>query len=176
MVIKFFTLTLLCFSIIAYFVPVEDTKKNSMYKDIPLVVFEKPVMYTLTNKSVNRVVVANNAVKYENRDEMFDADIILKNSDSSQKYKNEKLKADTIVKKGDIYTLTNNVNYQRDNIIKLDTDELIYDEIKKTAKNFKPFKGIYNNHIFNGTTFFLDINEDYITSKDTHFEIDVSKK
>ncbi len=176
MVMKTFTLVLLVFALISYFIPVENIEKISMGKDLPMVVFEKPIMYTFTQENVNRVVIANHAVKYQNRDEMFDADIVLNNTDLSKKYKNENLKADLIVKKGDIYTLTKNVKYKRDDFIKLDTDELIYDDIKKTAKNSKPFTAIYNNHILNGTTVFLDINNDYITAKNTHFEIDVTKK
>lgn len=173
---KTFTFVLLVLALGAYFIPVTNIEKNAMGKDLPLVVFEKPVMYTLNEISVNRVVVASHAVKYQNRDEMFNADIILNNNDTTKKYNNEKLKADLIVKKADVYTLTNNVNYKRDDFIKLDTNELVYDDIKKIATNTKPFTAIYNQHLLKGNTLYLDINNDYITAKNTHFEIDVTKK
>jgi hypothetical protein len=71
--------------------------------------------------------------------------------------------------------LTNNVNYKRDDFIKLDTDELIYDDINKTVQNSKPFKSVYNKHILNGNSVFLDMNNDFITAKNSHFEIDMTK-
>ena len=172
---RIFTSILLILALGAYFFPVENLKKNVLEKDLPQVVFEKPIMYTLNEENVNRMVIASHAVKYQNRDEMFNADIILKNNDKSKDFDNEKLKADTIVKKADIYTLTNNVEYKRDDFIKLNTDELIYDDIKKTAQNSKPFKSVYNEHTLNGNSVFLDINNEFITAKNTHFEIDVTK-
>lgn len=176
MAIKTFTFVLLLIALIAYYIPVEKIEENVMGKDAPIVVFEKPIMYTFTDKSVSRVIIANHAVRYKTRDEMFDADIFLKNTDETKDFKNEKLKADLIVKRAELYTLTNNVKYKRDDFIKLNTDELIYDDVKKIAKNTKPFHGIYNNHILKGTTLFLDMSNDFITAKNAHFEIDVIKK
>jgi lipopolysaccharide assembly outer membrane protein LptD (OstA) len=173
--IKTFTFILLVLSLGAYFLPVQNLQKNALGKDLPLVVFEDPVMYTLNENSVNRIVIATHAVKYNNRDEMFNADVVLNNSDSSKNFNNEKLKADLVVKKGDIYTLTNNVEYKRDDFIKLNTNELIYDDINKTAQNSKPFTSVYNKNTLKGNSIFLDINNDFITAKNTHFEIDVSK-
>ena len=172
---RIFTSILLLLALGAYFFPVENLKKNALEKDLPLVIFENPTMYTLNEKNVNRVVVATHAVKYQDRDEMFNADIILKNNDLSKNFDSEKLKADLIVKKADIYTLTNNVDYRRDDFIKLNTDELIYDDIKKTAQNSKPFKSVYQKHILNGNSVFLDINNNFITAKNSHFEIDMTK-
>jgi len=173
--IKSFIFILLLIAVASYFIPVKNLEKNVMGKDLPLVVFEKPVMYTLDDKSVHRIIMAEHAVKYEKRDEMFDANITLKNQDSTKDYKNENLKADLIIKRADVYTLTNNVKYKRDDFIKLNTNELIYDDIKKIAKNSKPFESIYNTHLFKGTNLYLDINNDNITAKNTHFEIDLTK-
>jgi lipopolysaccharide assembly outer membrane protein LptD (OstA) len=172
---KIFTSILLVLALGAYFYPVENLKMNTLDKDIPMVIFEDSVMYTLNEENVNRVVVASHAIKYQDRDEMFNADVILRNNDKSKNFNNEKLKADLIVKKADIYTLTDNVNYRRDDFIKLDTDELIYDYVNKTAQNSKPFKSVYYKHILDGDSVFLDINNEFITAKNTHFEIDVTK-
>lgn len=173
---KNFIFVLLFLAIGAYFIPVKNLEKNIMGKDLPLVIFEDPIMYTLNEKNVSRVVVATHAVKYQNRDEMFNADIILKNEDLTKNFDNEKLKADLIVKKENIYVLTTNVKYTRDNFIKLNTNELIYNDTKKIAENSKPFVAIYNNHLLKGSSVFLDINNDFLTAKNTHFEIDVNKK
>lgn len=176
MAIKAFVLTFLILASTAYFIPVKSSQKIEVDKDMPLVIFEKPLMYTLDEKSIHRIVLANNAIKYKNRDEMFDVDITLKNQDSTQKYNHEKLKADKIVKNDFIYTLTNNVKYTRDSFIKLNTQELIYDDKNKIAKNDKPFDGVYNTHYVNGSNLYLDINNDFLKANNTHFEIDVTKK
>jgi hypothetical protein len=176
MVIKYFAFTLLILSIGAYFVPVENTKKNIIDSNAPVVIFETPVMYTIDEDGVKRVIYANSAIKYKDRDEMYDADITLKNLDAKQNFKSENLKADLIVKKESKYILTNNVKYSRDNFIKVNTNELFYDDVKKIADNTKPFDAIYNNHYLRGDTFFIDINNDFAKAKNTHFEIDVTKK
>ena len=173
---KIFIFVLLVLALGTYFIPVQNIEKNVMGKDLPIVIFEKPIMYTLNEIGLNRVAVASHAVKYKNRDEMFNADIILKNQDLTKDFKSEKLQADLIVKKQDIYTLTKNVKYTRDDFVKLNTHELIYDDKKKIAQNSKPFDAIYNNHFFKGTNLYLDINNDYITAKNAHFEIDVTQK
>lgn len=176
MAIKFFTFILLLLSLGAYFIPVENLEKTLVNKDIPLVIFEDAFMYTINEHNINRIVFATHAIKYKNRDEMYNADILLKNIDSTKNFENEKLKADLIVKKDDSYTLTNNVKYTRDDFIKLNTNELFYDNFNKIANNTKPFDAIYNNHFVKGTTFYLDINNDFVKAKNTHFEIDVTKK
>ena len=176
MVIKFFAFILLFLAVGAYFVPVENIKNNIIDKDAPVVIFETPAMYTINEEGINRIVYANNAIKYKNRDEMYNADILLKNIDKTQDFKNEKLKADLIVKKGDNYTLTDNVKYTRDDFIKLNTNELFYDDIAKIATNTKPFDAIYNKHTLKGDTVYLDINKYFVKAKNTHFEIDVNKK
>ncbi len=176
MVIKFFALILLFLSVLAYFIPIEDMKKDIVDNTVPIVIFEKSTMYTIDENSINRIIYANNAVKYNNRDEMYDANITLKNLDETKNFKSENLKADLIVKTQSNYTLTNNVKYTRDDFIKLNTEELFYDDTKKIANNTKPFDAIYNNHSLKGDTFYIDINNDFAKAKNTHFEIDVTKK
>ena len=176
MVIKFFAFILLFLSVLAYFIPIEDMKKTIVDNTVPIVIFEESTMYTIDENSINRIIYANNAVKYNNRDEMYDANITLKNLDETKNFKSENLKADLIVKTQSNYTLTNNVKYTRDDFIKLNTEELFYDDTKKIANNTKPFDAIYNNHSLKGDTFYIDINNDFAKAKNTHFEIDVTKK
>ena len=176
MVIKYFAFTLLILSIGAYFVPIENTKKNVIDNNAPVVIFETPFMYTLDEEGVKRVIYANSAIKYKDRDEMYNANITLKNLDTKQNFKSETLKADLIVKKESKYTLTDNVKYSRDNFIKVNTNELFYDDVKKIADNTKSFDAIYNNHYLKGDTFYIDINNDFAKAKNTHFEIEITKK
>lgn len=174
--IKAFISILLVLAIGAYFIPVENKQKNSMSKDIPLAIFEKPLMYTLDENGVNRVVNASSAVRYKNRDEMFNADINLKNKDLSKKFLKEKLKADIIIKKIDLYRLIDNVKYARDDFMTLNTNELYYDDKKKIGYNKKPFDGTYFAHYMKGNSIYFDVNKKFMKAKDTHFEIDMNKK
>ena len=176
MAIKLFTFILLLLSLGAYFIPIKNFENTFVDKDKPLVIFEDALMYTIDENSINRLVFATHAIKYKNRDEMYNADILLKNLDDTKNFESEKLKADLIVKKGDNYTLLNNVKYTRDDFIKLNTNELFYDDIKKIARNTKPFDAIYNNHFVKGNSVYLDINNEFVKAKNTHFEIDVTKK
>ena len=155
MPIKIFTFLLLVLSVGYYFVPVENIKKNELDKDIPLVIFESSFMYTINEESINRIVYSTHAIRYKNRDELYNADIILKNTDKTKNFKIEKLKANLIVKNGNDYTLTDNVKYVRDDFMKLNTNELFYNDITKIAKNTKPFDAVYNKHFLKGDSVYL---------------------
>ncbi|PUE63652.1 LPS export ABC transporter periplasmic protein LptC [Arcobacter caeni] len=176
MAIKIFTFLLLILSVGYYFVPVENIKKDELDKDMPLVIFESSFMYTINEESINRIVYATHAIKYKDRDEMYNADIILKNTDETKDFKSEKLKAKLIIKNGNEYTLIDNVKYTRDDFMKLNTNELFYNDITKIATNTKPFDAVYNKHFLKGDTIYLDVNNDFVKANNTHFEIDVIKK
>lgn len=176
MAIKIFTFLLLILSVGYYFVPVENIKKDELDKDMPLVIFESSFMYTINEESINRIVYATHAIKYKDRDEMYNADIILKNTDETKDFKSEKLNAKLIIKNGNDYTLIDNVKYTRDDFMKLNTNELFYNDITKIATNTKPFDAVYNKHFLKGDTIYLDVNNDFVKANNTHFEIDVIKK
>lgn len=176
MAIKAFVLTFLILASIAYLIPVKSSQKFEVDKDMPLVIFDKPLMYTLDDKNIYRIIVAQNAVRYKNRDEMYQADITLKNQDPTQNYNSERLRADKIIKQADIYDLINNVKYTKDSFVVLNTQELNYDDKNKIAKNQKPFDGVYNTHYVNGSDLYLNVNNDFIKANNTHFEIDITKK
>lgn len=176
MAIKIFTFLLLVLSVGYYFVPVENIKKDELDKDMPLVIFESSFMYTINEESINRIVYATHAIKYKDRDEMYNADIFLKNTDETKDFKSEKLNAKLIIKNGNDYTLIDNVKYTRDDFMKLNTNELFYNDITKIAKNTKPFDAVYNKHFLKGDTIYLDVNNDFVKANNTHFEIDVIKK
>ena len=56
MVIKYFAFTLFILSIGAYFIPIEDAKKNIIDNNAPIVIFETPVMYTLNEDGIKRAI------------------------------------------------------------------------------------------------------------------------
>ena len=174
--IKFFITILLAISIGAYFIPVKNYKKDNADKDIPLVIFEKPLMYTMTDTSINRVVESSHAVRYKTRDELFNADIILTNQYKDKEFQTEFLKADIIIKKQDQYNLTDNVVYKRDDFITLNTNQMFYNDKTRIASNSKPFNGNYYDHFVKGTDLYFDANNKILKSKNTHFEIQMNKK
>ena len=153
-----------------------DEFKKAKKEDIALFIFENPVMYSLDENMVIKKIVAKQAVRYETRDEMYYGDITLNNNNIAKNFKSENIKADFIVKKGAIYNLKNNVKYKRDDFIKIDTKEMIYDDLNKIAKNSSPFKAEYYAHKYNGENLYLESEKNIINSKNTHFEIDIEKR
>lgn len=174
--IKLFNYTLLLVALGAYFIPVENKEKNNDSKDIPLVVFEKPLMYTLTDKNLSRVVEASHAVRYKTRDEIYDASILLRNNLEKKDYKIETLEAQVIIKKDDILSLKRDVKYNRDNFINLHTDALDYNLKTRLAKNSVAYSGYYYNNSIKGTNLYLDGTKNYMKSNNVHFEIEVKNK
>lgn len=173
--IKVFFSSILVLAAASYFLPVDNYKKDNEDKDIPLVVFEESTMYTLTEKSLNRVVNSSHAVRYKNRDEMLNANIILKNKNNDN-YKSENLKAKQIVKKGNLLTLERDVQYYRDDFIDLKTEELFYNLETKVATNSLPYEGNYFGHFIKGEKLYLDATLNNMKSKNVHYEIDMKNK
>lgn len=173
--IRLFAFVLLIVSAGAYFIPVENHKKANSNKDIPMVVFEEPIMHTIDKDGVSRVVQASHALRYKNRDEMLNADIILK-TDTKSGFELEKLKAKSITKKGDLFVLEKDVNYKRDDYVDFNTQELFYNMKTKVATNTVAFDGTYNDHKLNGTGLYLDANKSTMKTKKVHLEIDIKNK
>lgn len=176
MAIKLFTFLLFTLSLWAYFIPVKNIENKVVNNDIPLVIFEMPYMYTIDENCINRTVEASYAIKYKTREEMLNANVILKNIDETKNFISENLKADTIVKKENDYTLTNNVKYTRDDFVELNTNELFYNDLTKIATNTKPFNGTYNNNSVKGEILYFDANKSFVKAQNTHFEIEIDNK
>jgi len=174
--IKLFNYSLLLLAIGSYFIPVENKVKNNDIKDIPLVVFQKPLMYTITDKNVSRIAEGSHAIKYKNREEIYDADILLRNNLENKDFNIETLEAQVIIKKGDDLILQKDVKYNRDDFINLNTDALNYNIKTKLAINNVPYNGYYYNNTIRGTNLYLDGTKNYIKSKNVHFEIEVKDK
>lgn len=174
--IKFFVNALLVVGIAAYFVPVENKVSKNDEKDIALVVFEKPYMYTIDEQSISKEVKASYAVKYKNRDEIFKANIVLKNKPPQNDFIVEKLSAKNIISHGDILTFKDDVNYERDDFVSLQTKELFYNTKEKIAYNDVPYKGTYYKNSIEGSKLYIDMKKDLLKSKKVHLEIDMDNK
>lgn len=165
--IKLFTYILLASAVIFYLIPVENIEKTATNKDIALVVFEKPDMYTLTTEKTTRRVQAKSVVKYKNRDEMFDANIVL----NENTY--EVFQAKEVINKNNKLSLKGSVFYKKGDILSLSSEELFYKVKDKLVYNTLPFKATYYNSVFNGRNLYLDTQENFIKSRNVHFEVDL---
>ena len=175
MALKIFVLLMLLLSTAFYFIPIENLRHSQKKDEVPQLIFENATMYTLNNLGVSRIVVGSNVLRYKNRDEMYLANITLKNQNKSKDFFLENIKADKIEKRENIFNFIENVEYTRDNFAKINTDFLKYDEIKKIATNSHPFKAIYKTHDYKGTNLYVDGTNDFIKSKNTHFKIDLKE-
>ena len=173
MVIKLFVTLLLFFSLVSYFVPVENIDKKDNKEEIPLLVFKDSTMYTLTPESMDRVVYAKEVQRFEKRDIMHEGALTLKKVDKNNKEFTDTLYADIIVKRGELFKFFKNVKFKRDNFISLNTDELFYDSEKELATNSLPFDGTYYNNYIKGESIYLDMKSYFMKAKNTHFEIDM---
>lgn len=132
-------------------------------------------MYTLTSESMNRIVHSKKAIRYKNRDEMYNGILTLRGKDSKNIVITDTLLSDKIVKRGDNFKFLNNVKFTRNDYVNLKTDELLYNSKTKVATNSLPFEGNYFKNYIKGVNIYLDMNKYYMKADNTHFEIDVKK-
>lgn len=176
MAINGFVIIVLILASISYFIPVENNAKKDTNEDIALLTFTNSTMYTLTPASMNRIVYADKALRYKDRDVMLDGALTLKGRDRNNKEITDIVYSDMIIKRGDNFKFLNNVKYERDNYVTLITNELLYNAKSRIATNTLPFEGTYYNNYIKGEKIYLDLNKYYMKSKNTHFEIEVEKK
>ncbi|RDX34522.1 hypothetical protein DZA35_01285 [Arcobacter sp. HD9-500m-PIT-SAG03] len=176
MAIRVFIFILLVMSIISLFTPVDNDINESLKKDIALVTFNDSTMYTLDNIHVTRVVESIKAIRYKERDEMFEGIFYIRAKSKGSSNQADVVSADFIEKKGPTLKFVDNVVYNRDDFITLKTDILYYNLDTKIAHNNKPFIGKYYDDSLNGTSLYLDTEETYFKSQKAHFEIDLDNK
>lgn len=176
MVVRVFIFALLGFSILSYFIPVEDKRKKDASEDIALLTFTNSTMYTLTTDSMHRIVDSKEVLRYKNRDVMHEGVLTLKAKDNDNKNLVDILYSDVIIKTGDDFKFLHNVKYRRDNFITLNTNELFYNSKTRIATNTLPFDGTYFNNYIQGENIYLNLNKYHMKANNAHFEVEVEKK
>lgn len=176
MVIRIFVLGLLIIATASYFVPVDIIDKKNANEDLPLLVFDDSIMYTLNSQNMNRIVYSKKAIRYKTRDVLVDGSLTTRSFDSKGEIITDTLLSDTIIKRGDEFRFLNNVKFTRNDYINLKTDELNYNAKTKIAFNSKPFDGNYYENYIKGNDIYLDLNKYYMSAKKAHFEIDTKKE
>ncbi|MGM0519083.1 MAG: hypothetical protein ACQERD_05525 [Campylobacterota bacterium] len=171
--IKLFVTITFLISLGFYFLPVANDTTKEDVKDIPLIEFDNPKMFTLNKTDLTKIVLAKKAIRYASRDEMFEGDITLKNQNKNQDYTLENISADLIISQGNILTFKNNVNYRRDGFVNLKTEELYYNTKQQTAYNSVDYKGWYYDNYVTGSNLYVDSVNKKIKSQNSHFEINM---
>lgn len=172
MAINYFAYLLIIVAFFSMIVTVTQEVDNSVKKEKAQIVFDNSTLYTMNTQNIDRVVNSTKALKYKNRDMMYDGKIILRTKDNSTDF----IEADVIIKRKDDYKFLNNVKYNRENDILLNTQELFYNTKTKIAKNSKPFDGHYYEHKLKGTNLYLDTTNSVFKSEKSHFEIELTSK
>lgn len=169
--LRIFISILFVLSLSFYFIPVKNVKNQDIKEDKALVVFENPDMYTLTTQKVTRRIQASQVVRYKNRDEIFDANIMLNNEKDI-----ERLLAKKVKNENDILNLQNSVYYQKGKYLALHTNELIYNTANKAIYNTTTFNAKYNGNRFLGEDLYLDSKTDEIKANNVKFSFDIENK
>jgi len=167
--INLFVLTLIIVSIFITNIKQEVKYKKIKYENVPTVTFNDSILYILDEKQVTQMVKSSQVLSFKNRNELYDATILIKN-----KYnKTNKISAQFILKQKDIYSLYSNVNIKINNKNKmsLDSDFIKYDTKKNILTNNKPFELVYNNSLIVGKNLYYDNINNVIKADEIHMKI-----
>jgi len=151
---------------------VEEKIQKREYVNIPLVVFEDSTMYDINEKEISKIVQSRQALNYKDRDELYDATIIVRNDKNSS----DNINAEYILKQNNIYKLYQSVSISQGDTSILTSDYIEYDSIKKIAKNNVGFILSYNDSQLSGNNLYFDSVNKIIKAKDTHFKLKVKDK
>lgn len=174
MAIKLFVAVCLVVSIFSLLIQTQSEQKIIDKKDLPLVTFENATMFTFNNEYVTQLVKTAVASRYESRDELEIATLILrqKNNGNDQM---DIIISDLITKKEDMIYFNKNVKFNRDGEFLIETQELVYDSLKKVAYNDTNFNGIYQDNYFSGENLYFEQSTKNIQANDIYFKINLNK-
>jgi len=172
--INFFILSLIVLSLVLTNITVQNKQVKIQYTNIPLVTFENSTLYELDEQKVTRIINSSQALNYKNRDELYDATIIVRNKSD----KTDLISAEYILKKDNFYKLYQNVliNIKSDNNTTLISDYVEFDEINNIIKTNKKFDLKFNDSQLIGTNLYFDANKEIIKAHNTHFKIKLNEE
>lgn len=145
-------------------------------KQKPLVSFEDATMYTMDKKQVTQIAKAQKAVRYKNKDELFDASLVIRVNDKTNNNLLDVLSAKKVTKKGNNLYLRGDVQYDRANTMQFESEVLNYNLNTKIATNMNKFTALYNGDHLSGTNIYVDARNNIVRAKRTKFIIDLDKK
>jgi len=172
MAINIFVISIIAFSIFFTNMKVEQKVQKKQYVNIPLVVFEDSIMYDINEKEISKIVQSRQALNYKDRDELYDATIVVRNDINSS----DNINAEYILKKDNIYKLYQSVSISHGDVSRITSDYIEYDSILKIAKNNVDFVLSYNDSQLSGDNLYFDSLNSIIKAKNTHFKLKVKDK
>jgi hypothetical protein len=151
----------------------EDTKiENITKEERPIISFFDSILYEITQEKIAQVIQAKKTLVYENRDELYDATVIIKSKKSDDK-STDTISALNILKFEDEIYLDKNVYLQLSNNLNIRTEQLTYNLKTHIAKTAEPFEAIQKENSLLGTDLYLDMQNNEIKAKNTKFKIKV---
>ncbi len=145
---------------------VDDIKIKSD-KLLPKVSFINAVMYDINTENVDKMLNGREVYIYENKDELHNAAIVLRNANNNS----DTISGKYMKKENDIYTFEGDVVLKRGDDLELKTDALQYDIKTRIATNKVDFIFTYKNSIFSGKNLYLNRNDYAISGDNAHFKI-----
>ncbi len=150
--LKIFSLFILLYmTTISYLILSKEKYTNTELKnkkEIPLIEFENIKNYHLTKNGVDTVIKAKKALRFYDRDEIKDVDIL-----TFQRGKKERLRAKEANYKNNIIYLYGNIIYKNEENLTLISEEMIYKLKKKIISSKSPFTLIAKKVKINGKSF-----------------------
>lgn len=169
--IKYFIISILTISLGVMFLDSNKNETNVATKEKPTMIFEDATIYTMDDMGLQRVIDAKKALIYNNKEEAFEANVIIK-TDKEKVY--DRIVSDYVLKKGDKISLVGNVSFRRNDFIRVKTEELFYNLETQIAHNTKDFVAFYYDNQFTGNSFYLK-EQNYFDSKDVKATIKLKK-
>lgn len=169
MAINFFVYIMLGVSVLMMSFSIDTNITKQRSKNLPLVEFDQAIMYTMDEKEVTRIVKADKALSFKNKDEMYVANLVMRNN--ADKENLDILSANKVVQKRDNLYLSGDVVYNRGDVMQFKSKTLNYNTKTKIAKNKAPFWAMYNGNEFTGKNLYVDTNNNTILADKPKFII-----
>jgi len=172
--INLFVLFLIVFSIIITNLNFEQTQERIQYTNIPLVTFEGSILYELNEQKVTRIINSSQALNYKNRDELYDATILLRNKNERADY----ISAEYILKKNNLYKLYQNalIDIRSDNNATLMSDYIELDQNNNIIITKNEFDLKFNNNKLYGNNLYFNLNREIMRAENIHFMLKLNKE
>jgi hypothetical protein len=169
MAIDKFVYILFSIVLVIQFIKIDDNIVKKDIKEQPTMILNNSTIYSINDKGLEKIIRSKVFSKYKNTEVLEDAII---ESRMNDKNTTTLLSANYMTKTNNKIELINNVNYTQGNILSLSTNQLDYDIKNQIATNKVNFYALYNFNEINGTHLYLDIKNNKIKSKNTHFSIE----
>jgi len=149
---------------------VHNSGKNFLIK------FIDSTMYEISDKKVEKMVVSREAIIYKNKEELYDASVMIRSKPQEDGNDINIITAKSIVKKGTILDASGDVLLNLSNGTSITTQKLHYDTKKELLTNNMPYEILYQEHKFNGKDLYFDMKNTHIKSNNIKFNIKVENE